>query len=76
MAVRIWLNHLRTNVEAWNDYLEWLKEQRQLVLEQDPKSWEEEKERQGAKKELDKLLHLSTIDQKNEAQRVAYLKGK
>jgi len=72
----IWINHLRANAEAWNDYLEWLKAQRQLVLERDPATWEAEKERQGAKKELDNLLHLSTIDQKNEAQRLAYIKGK
>ena len=72
----LWINHLRANAEAWNDYLEWLKAQRQLVLERDPPTWEAEKERQGAKKELDNLLHLSTIDQKNEAQRLAYIKGK
>ena len=76
MKTPTWIDYLRTNAEAWNNYLEWLGELRQIVLERDPATWEAEKERQGAKKELDNLLHLSTIDQKNEVQRVAYLKGK
>jgi hypothetical protein len=71
-----WIIFLRTNAEAWQNYLGWIAEQRRLVLERDPKSWDEEKERQGAKKALDNVVHLSTIDLKNEAQRVAYLEGK
>lgn len=76
MKPPIWIDHLRANAEAWNNYLEWIRERRQLVLERDSKTWELEKERQGAKKELDNILHLSTIDQKNEAQLQAYKEGR
>jgi hypothetical protein len=67
--MREWILCLRASPDAWNDYLAWLGEQRQLQLERNPKTWDEEKERQGAKKMLDNILNLSTIDQKNEAQR-------
>lgn len=71
-----WILFLRTNPEAWQDFLDWIAEQRQLVLEQDPKTWDMELSRQGQKKALDNIAHLCTIDLKNEAQRIAYLGGK
>lgn len=69
---RKWINTLRQDNEAWQDLLHWLGEQRMLVLERVPANWDAEKERQGEKKMLDNILHLCTIDQKEELQRSNY----
>lgn len=75
MDTPAWLVHLRSNIDAWNEYLEWLKKQRQIVLEREAKSWDDHNQNIGAKKELDNLIHLSTIDQKADAQLKAYRGG-
>lgn len=59
-----WIIHLRSSPSAWADYLMWLETQRQYVLEETSKTWDEEKTRQGKKIMLDIIKNLSTLDQK------------
>ena len=68
-----WIVYLRNDIDAWNDFLEWVKALKQTEMEKNPDTWDAEKERQGAKKTLDNILHLSSIDQKTDIQRKAYL---
>lgn len=76
IEIPVWIEYLRTNTDAWNDYLAWLKVERQHILETNATTWDEENKRQGRKLELDIILHLSTIDQKDELALNAYLGGK
>lgn len=69
MTTRKWILTLRADHEAWEDYLAWLSEQRQIVLEEDPANWDKEKERKGKKIMLDIIKNISTLDQKNELTR-------
>jgi len=64
----LWLDHLTVNTAAFNDFLKWLENERQLVNETTPKNWDEELKRQGEKIMLDKIKNKCTLGQKIEAQ--------
>lgn len=68
MSTPDWILRLRSDPDAWTNYLEWLEEERKYVLEMNSKTWEEELIRQGQKKMLDNIKNKSIRDQKEAAQ--------
>lgn len=64
MVTPHWVEYLRTNPDAWADFVAWLDAERVTILEMTPATWEEELIRQGSKKLIDNIRHRVTLDQK------------
>lgn len=75
MSTPIWLAYLRTSSEAWEDYLSWLRQMRQNILERTARDFDAYKELIGEKKALDNIIHASTMDQKEDVAKQAYIEA-
>lgn len=73
--MRHWLDYLVGNTQAFSDFLLYLQEERQRILQIDAKDWDHYNKLRGAKEALDNLMRFATMADNDKVQENYYLES-